>query len=80
MSRAAAIPLACPICGEPMDVYDTLPEGNRVRRRRQCKNGHRFNTTETYQGPVRSYPTRIAPPDNESYDEVEAELLAERGW
>jgi transcriptional regulator NrdR family protein len=77
-------PLACPICGQPTDIYDSRPEGTRIRRRRRCKLGHRFNTTEVIVGPVDSpqHAEAVARSLRVDYDDsvVESDLRAERGW
>lgn len=81
MAHSPTEPLACPICDSPIEVYDSRPEGKHVRRRRQCKNGHKFNTLEVVVGAVRSgnYHTRqVEPPVENNYDgDVEADLRAE---
>lgn len=33
-------------CGDKTDVIDTRNSYQRLRRRRKCKNGHRFSTVE----------------------------------
>lgn len=38
--------LDCPECGSPTDVMDSRPRSGEIRRRRRCKNGHRFSTKE----------------------------------
>lgn len=41
--------LACPACGDRSSslVIDTRPAGRVIRRRRECRCGHRFTTHET---------------------------------
>lgn len=36
----------CPQCKIDSNVVDTRPSYNRLRRRRICKNGHKFSTVE----------------------------------
>lgn len=36
----------CPECNETSSVIETRPSQRRLRRRRSCKNGHRFSTIE----------------------------------
>jgi transcriptional regulator NrdR family protein len=36
----------CPECQVDSNVIDTRPSYNRLRRRRVCKNGHKFSTIE----------------------------------
>lgn len=36
----------CPICQADSNTVDTRPYHSRLRRRRKCKNGHRFSTLE----------------------------------
>jgi transcriptional regulator NrdR family protein len=71
--------MSCPVCGSAVEVYDSRPEGQHVRRRRKCNNGHRFNTLEVFIGPVRSsLNQRVEPIDEDVYDgDVEAALRAE---
>lgn len=40
--------LGCPDCGADTDVTDTRPwaDEKAIKRRRKCKNGHRFTTVE----------------------------------
>lgn len=41
--------MKCPVCGAWSEVLDTREGQNEsVKRRRQCGNGHRFNTLEVY--------------------------------
>lgn len=39
--------ILCPECGSKTDVKDSRPEKGKIRRRRECKNGHRFSTHES---------------------------------
>lgn len=80
MSRAKRGEFACPICSKPTYVYDSWTEGDRIRRRRKCENGHRYNTSEQFMGPVQTHQsTQVEPPIPNAYDDLEAELLAEKG-
>lgn len=36
----------CPECSTDSMVIETRPSYNRLRRRRKCRNGHRFSTVE----------------------------------
>lgn len=45
--------MPCPLCEEPTSVIQTYLEGEWVRRRRRCENGHRFNTREERVSAVR---------------------------
>jgi transcriptional regulator NrdR family protein len=41
----------CPRCGSPeTHVVDTRPSRDRIRRRRECDEGHRFTTFEVISG------------------------------
>jgi len=65
----------CPICDAPTRVYDSRPQGSMIRRRRECSNGHRFNTTESYLSPVQSSPLRVVEPvKRDTYDYDVAQL------
>lgn len=36
----------CPECEEPTQVIETRLKNSRIKRRRSCPKGHRFNTLE----------------------------------
>ena len=38
--------MICPECGKATYVFVTKASGTTVKRRRECLNGHRFNTFE----------------------------------
>lgn len=38
--------MKCPTCNAWTEVNDTRNKGNHVLRRRECANGHKFNTAE----------------------------------
>jgi transcriptional regulator NrdR family protein len=57
MSANQRTGLACPSCGiRDSRVIQTRGGADHVRRRRECRNGHRFSTRETV---VESRPPRI---------------------
>lgn len=39
--------MKCPQCESPSDVVDSRKLDPTIRRRRQCREGHRFTTEET---------------------------------
>lgn len=73
--------MPCPVCDEITEVYDSRPEQTGVRRRRRCRNGHRFNTLESYTGAVRGQKLQVDPVRKDVYDDTELvkELAAEVG-
>lgn len=60
--------MPCPVCDEPTEVYDSRPEVQGVRRRRRCKNDHRFNTFESHVGTVWDHDRHVVPVDRDDYD------------
>lgn len=48
--------ISCPVCGDITSrVVDKRDKINRIWRRRECGNGHRFNTAEVYNGRARMH-------------------------
>ena len=43
--------MKCPTCNAWTEVNDTRNKGNHVLRRRECANGHKFNTIEQLEKP-----------------------------
>ena len=42
--------LKCPECGSEVSVVkDTVNKGDKIVRYRECENGHKFKTYETYE-------------------------------
>lgn len=72
--------LPCPVCDSETRVYDTRLQDGFVRRRRECENGHRFNTAEERVSPVWDHNRQVVPVKLNDYDIdiFRSELVEER--
>jgi len=70
------VKLPCPVCDAKTRVLFNRLEDGFMKRRRECENGHRFNTSERLVGPV-TLNARVVPLDVHDVALLEEALLRE---